>query len=153
MSVSHWVCEGIGIEQSELLHLLDGNKLIVLLKEAVEAAENAWEGIEGFDELSNEMKMEAVIEYIDEMDMDNKIPELLKLRDSKEVLITGTDNDGQYFLLYPPRYPWDENGGFKSQEEVVQYFYDLLRPFCREEITKEELRAVIDVDIYAHGCG
>jgi len=146
----HWVCEGIGVEQGDIIPLLDGDKLIILLREAME---NDWEDIEGFDELSNKMKVEALIECIYEMDLNNKLSELLQLKDSKGVLTSGTDNDGQYFLLYAPRYPWDENGGFKSQEEVVRYFCDLLRPFCRDEITEEELTAIIDVDIYAYGCG
>jgi len=150
MGMCYWVCEGIGFEQSKILPLMDGDKLNELFSE-VPGGE--CENDCGFNAMSNDKKVEAVMEFIDDSDFNDKLPELLQHKDNKGVLCTANDNDGQYFLLYSPRYPWNESGGFTSQDEVVKYFYDLLRPFCKDSVTDEELFAVIDVDIYAHGCG
>ena len=154
MGVCYWVCEGIGFEQKNLLPLLDGDKLKALFNEVTEDDwEDEWESDYGFSALSNDKKVEAVMEFIDSSDFNEKLPELLQHRDNKGVLSSANDNDGQYFLLYSPRYPWDESGGFTSQDEVVKYIYDLLHLFCRNDVTEKELLAVIDVDIFAHGCG
>jgi len=154
MAMCYWICEGIGFEQGNLLPLLDGDKLKALFNEVTEENwEAAWEKDYGFSALSNAKKIEAVMDFIDGSDFNEKLPELLQHKDSKGVLGCANDNDGLHFLLYSPRYPWDESGGFTSQDEVVKYFYDLLRPFCRDDVTEKELLAVIDVDIFAHGCG
>jgi len=148
MGMCYWVCEGIGFEQRALLPLLDGDRLKALFNEVTE---DEWENDYEFSALSNDKKVVAVMEFIDGSDFDGKLPELFQHKDSKGVLCCANDNDGQYFLLYSPRYPWVESGGFTSQDEVVKYFYDLLRPFCRDDVTEKELLAVIDVDIFAHG--
>ena len=154
MGMCYWVCEGIGFEQSNILPFMDGDKLKALFNEVTEDKWKAeWENDYGFNALSNDEKVESVMNFIDSSDFDEKLPELLQHKDDKGVLSYANDNDGQYFLLYAPRYPWNESGGFTSQDEVIKYFYDLLRPFCRHDVTEEELLAVIDVDIFAHGCG
>ena len=158
MAMCYWICEGIGFEQGNLLPLLDGNKLKVLFNEVTENDwekewEKEWENDYGVSTLPHDKTVEAVMAFIDGSDFNNKLPELLQYKDEKGVLNCANDNDGQYFLLYSPRYPWNESGGFTSQYEVVKYLYDLLRPFCRDDVTKKELLAIIDVDIYAHGCG
>jgi len=133
---------------------MDGDKLKELLNEVTEDEwHDDWENDYGFNALPNDKKVEAVMKFIDGSDFNEKLPELLQHKDDKGVLSCVNDNDGQYFLLYSPRYPWDESGGFTSQDEVVKYFYALLRPFCRNDVAEEELLAVIDVDIFAHGCG
>ena len=151
MSMCYWVCEGIGFEQSDLIPLLDGDKVKTLF--AVFVTDEVWEEEYNFSSRTNDKKVEAIMEMIDCSDFDNKLPELFQQKDDKGVLSCQNDNDGQYFLLYSPRYPWNESGGFTSQEEVVRYFYDLLRPFCKDDVSEKDLLAVIDVDIHAHGCG
>jgi len=154
MGMCYWVCEGIGVEQGDLLHIMDGDKLKELFNEVTKDEwKDEWENDYKFSTLSNDKKVEAVMDFIDSSDFNEKLPELLQHKDVKGVLSTGNDNDGQYFLLYSPRYPWDESGGFTSQDEVVKYFYALLCPFCRNDVTEEELLAVIDADIFVHGCG
>ena len=151
MSMCYWVCEGIGFEQSDLIPLLDGDKVKTLFADFV--TDEVWEEEYNFSSRTNDKKVDAIMEMIDCSDFDNKLSELFQQKDDKGVLSCQNDNDGQYFLLYSPRYPWNESGGFISQEEVIKYFYDLLRPFCRDDVSEKDLLAVIDVDIYAHGCG
>jgi hypothetical protein len=150
MGTCHWVCQGIGVEHSNILPLLDADKLKVLF---VDISEDEWESEYNYSALAKEEKIDAIMECIDCSDFCDKLPELLQQKDDRGVLETGNDNDGLYFLLYSPRYPWEESGGFTSQDEVVKYFYDLIRPFCRDDVTEGELLAVIDEDIYAYGCG
>jgi hypothetical protein len=149
MAMCYWVCEGIGVEQSELLPLLDGDKLKGLF---VGFSEDEWENDYGFSALSNEKKVEAIMDFVNGSDFDGKLPELLKQRDSKGVLSCGNDNDGLYFLLYHPRYPWDESGGFTSKDEVIRYIYELIKPYCKDDISEIKLLGIID-DVYAPGCG
>jgi len=92
------------------------------------------------------------MEYFIEV-LDGHLPELLQKKDDKQVLSWGTDGEGQYFLLYAPRYPWDNSGGFKSQQEVDQYICDLVRPYCRNDVSEKDILAIIDPDIYEVGCG
>jgi hypothetical protein len=148
--MSYWVCQGIGFEQSDLLPLLDGDKLKTLF---ADVTGGEWEDEYKFSTLTNEMKVEAIIKRCDGAYFDYGLTELLQRKDTKGVLSCGSDSDDRYYLLYHPRYPWDESGGFASQEEVVKYIYDLLRPFCRDDVLEKDLLEAIDVDVYANGCG
>ena len=153
MSLSHWVCEGIGIEQSDLTPLLDGDKLLKFLREVYEDNEITEEVLgEKFSDGTNDEKVEILFDdYV--ASEDYQLPELLMKKDDKNVLCWGSDNEERYFLLYAPRYPWQESGGFKSQEEVVQYICDLVRPYCRDDVAEKEILGIIDPDVYVYGCG
>lgn len=153
MSNSHWICEGIGFEQSVLEPLLDGDKLLKLLREEYSCEEITDEDFgDDYTCSTNEEKVGILMDCF-VVNEDYQLPELLTKKDEKNVLSWGSDSEGKYFLLYAPRYPWDESGGFKSQEEVIQYICDLVRPYCRDDVSDADIRAIVDPDIYAYGCG
>jgi hypothetical protein len=154
MSMSYWVCQGIGFEQTSLISTLDVDKLLSLVKEELGniVDENELEEDYLFSTLSNEKKIDVLMKYyIKEQDW--QLPELLQKKDAKNVLICASNNEGSYYLLYPPKYPWEESGGFTSQEEVVKYIFDLIKAYCLDDVPDHEIFAAIDVDVYEVGCG
>jgi len=150
MSTSHWVCQGVGVEQGDLMPLLDGDKLKAI---ACDITDDEWEEENGFSNLTNEEKVGVLYDSYIEENYDWQLMGAFEEKDPKNVLICCCDGGDKYFLLYPPRYPWEENGGFTSQDEVVKYIYGLLRSYCRDDVTEDELMKIIDVDIHEHGCG
>ena len=150
MSVSHWVCQGIGVEQGDLMLLLDGDKLKSI---ACDVTDDELEDKHCFSKLTNDEKVGVLYDVYIEENYDWQLMGAFQEKDTKNVLICCCDGSDKYFLLYPPRYPWEESGGFTSQDEVVKYIYNLLRPYCRDDVTEDELLKIIDVDIYEHGCG
>jgi len=120
MSLSYWTIMGIGINQTDLIKYLDGDKLAVLVKEDPEfiVEDNELEKDYEFSTLSNKAKVKVLMDYY-VCEYDWQLPELLQKKDEKNVLSCGDNNEGKYFLLYHPRYPWEEDGGFKSQNDVV----------------------------------
>jgi len=153
MSMAHWVCAGIGFEQSVLEPLLDGDKLLKLLREEYSCEEITDEDLgEDYTCSNNEDRVGILMDCF-VVNEDYQLPELLTKKDGKNVLSYGSNNEGRYFLLYSPRYPWDESGGFQSLKEVTQYICDLVRPYCRDDVSEETILAIIDPEIYEYGCG
>ena len=156
MSMCYWMCEGIGIEQGVLLPFVDGMKLAKAIVDnndfdadvTMDEIEEDYE----FSRQDNQTQVELLMkDYLS--DENDALPALLLSADEKNALVSCNDNDGQYFLLYPPRYPWINSDGFTSMEEVVEYLCDVLLKFCRDDVTREEIRAIIDTDVHAVGCG
>jgi len=150
--MDHWICEGIGFEQSALIPLLDSEKLLQLLKE--KGSSEITDEALGADYTSgtNQEKVDILMDSF-VVDEDYQLPELLLKKDGKNVLCWATAEDDRYFLLYSPRYPWDKSGGFKSLQEVMQYICGLVRPYCRDDVMEDEILGIIDPDVYEHGCG
>jgi hypothetical protein len=152
MSQTPWAFIGIGYEQTGLISLMDGDKLANLVKEMAKEPleENELEEGYAFSTLPNDKKVDVLMQYFIEDVYDWQLPELLMKKADKQVFSYG-ENDGNYFLLYHPRYPWEESGGFKSQEEVVKYICDLVRPYCRDDVSENELFEIINPDIFEVG--
>jgi hypothetical protein len=148
------MCDGIGFEQSVLTPYLHGPTLAEALEEHFPEVIplDELEEKHRFSTLSNEKQVDLILdEYVTELD--EKLPGLLIQMDHKQVLCWATNGDGEYYLLYPPRYPWQESGGFKSQADVIEYIRCIAQLFCRDDVTEEEVRALIDPDVYEVGCG
>jgi len=154
MSMVQWVCEGIGFEQRALLPFLDGKKLADLLNEDPDFApeDGELEKEFAFSSLDNKAQVDVLMDYYIH-NVDEQLPELLLAKDEKTALVCANDNEGQYFLLYPPGYPWSHSGDFKSQEEVVRYIGELVLPYCLDGVTLSEIMGAVDPDVFVVGAG
>ena len=152
MPVEYWICEGIGIEEQELVPFLDPIKLAQYMQD-----EKDYEfEDELLDEDSDFRKMsplEQIKELIDYCDEASSITEILAEANKKRVLVSANDNCGKYFLLYPPSYPWQNTGDFSGLEEVKEYICDFVLPFCRDDVKRQQIYDIIDEDIYEFGVG
>jgi len=151
MPQAYWVCQGIGLEQKVFMPLLDGDKLAKAVFANAEIALGKLEE-HSFSSLSNDAKVELLMdEYIDMETF--RLPELLQKEDHENLLEACCDGDGQYFLLYPPRYPWEKTGEFINQTAAIEYICDVVMPFCRDDVARQQIIDIIDADIYEVGCG
>ena len=163
MSMVYWVCQGIGIEQSAIIPFLDGEKLaqVIIANEPDEDVSNqievevTAEELEeefAFSTLADEEKVNVLLDIIS--GDTHQLPSVLRCADKKHVLEACSNNDGLYFLLYPPSYPWEEpHNMFKTKNEVFEYICDVLMQFCRNDISRQTIKDIIDDDIYEPGAG
>jgi len=154
MSLAYWVCQGIGFEQSAVIPLLDAAKLEKLINEKAEnlIVNDAFKTDYDFEQKDNDAKVKLLLEEI-VCDEDLELAGLLATANEEEVLIAITDGDGSYFLLYPPRYPWEYTGDFLSQETLIEYIAFHVLAFCRDDVSMQDVIAIIDPEIHEVGCG
>lgn len=138
MSMCYWMNEGVGIRCDDIYGRLDKHKCYLAVCE----------------QLTNEEIDEA------EFDIDDflygyafeNIADFLCHLDDDDIFTFGDSGDGQYYLLYPPSFPW-ERGDNEPQtiEEVHEKIVKVL--LKATDLTPEEAEALIDDDIYEYGCG
>jgi hypothetical protein len=149
------MCHGIGIEQNDIVPFLDS---IGLARRITDDLENgtSFQELErehSFSTLSNDEQFDLLSEKFFSPEDGYTLVSLLKAAEEMDALIICNNNHGKYFLLYTPRYPWQDSGGFTSQEEVVGYICDLLMSFCRDDVERQEIINIIDADIHELGSG
>jgi len=154
MSVEYWVCQGIGFEQNAIVPFLDAEKLEKLIEEKAENSyvDEEFKAENDYDHLDNGARITLLIDDI-VCNENYQLAGLLAAANEEQVLRAETDDNGRYFLLYPPRYPWGNTGEFASQEYLVEYIAEQVKPFCRDNITLQEIINIIDTDVYEVGCG
>jgi len=154
MSICEWACQGIGFEQNSIIPYLDADKLEKLINEKGEdcSVDDDFKAENSYNNLDNNAKVKLLFEEIICCE-DYQLALLLAAANEEQVLVAETDGQGQCFLLYPPRYPWNNTGEFSSQEELVVYIAEQVQPFCKEGVTMKDIVGIIDVDIYVMGWG
>ena len=154
MSLEYWACEGIGFEQKAIAPFLDAGKLEELIRssEEIEPVDNEFKIEHNFESINNEEKVRLLLDEFAYQD-NYQLAGLLAMQNEERVLICTTDGEGAYYLIYPPRYPWENTGEFRSQEELVEYIVEFVMQFCRRDVSVQEITDIVDVDIYEVGCG
>lgn len=101
MSVSYWMCEGIGIRTNDLYPFLNTEKCIKVIKEQLPDDDNG---------------------------------------------------DGEHYFYYTRSYPWERrNNEPQSIEEVYERIIAAVIRIC--DISPDDIRVLVDEDIYDYGCG
>ena len=153
MSQTYWTIKGIGIEQQDLVPLLDGDKLAKLMEKEAEYAFpiDDIEKEDSFSSLNNQEKVELLMDnYV--CSEHEQLPSLLYAADTTDFLITANNGDDRYFLLYTPKHPWHSTDMFSAEEDVIKYITDLVIQYCRDDVSREAIEAIIDTDIDEVGC-
>ena len=142
MGVSNWMVEGIGLKANRLYPFLNREKCIAKLIEQLEE--------ELHEEILEDKDNFNINDYMRGNPFQN-IADLLCHCDDSNRLTYGDDGDGEYYLLYPPTYPWlmQENEP-QSIEEVHELLKKAVKCLC--DITDEQIEELIDDDLYEYGC-
>ncbi len=140
MSMCHWICEGIGIRTNDLYQYLNNQKCMDALREL---------GIDDIEETEP-----------DEFDIDDyllgepyqNLGDFLCRLDDTHTLSYGDDGDGESFFYYTPSYPWSRRDNEPASiQEVHERIIDAVIQVC--DLSRDEVEAMIDDDIYEYGCG
>lgn len=139
MSMSYWMCEGVGIATNALKPHLDTLKCIELIKE------------QSNNELIPDEKDFDIEDYFFGQLFEN-LADMLCHCDSTGTLTWGDNGDGEYYFYYTPSYPWDRRENEpNSIVEVHERIKDAVQCLC--SLTREQIEEFIDDDIYEYGCG
>lgn len=138
MSVSYWMCQGVGIRTNELLPFLSTQKCVQFMKTQLP------------DEDIQEDKFD-IDDYLYGEPFDN-LAEMFTVCDNTNSLTYDDNGDGEYYFYYMPTYPWERTDNEPTSiEEVHKRIIDAVLCLCN--MTAEQVNALIDDDIYDLGCG
>lgn len=143
MSVCHWIVEGIGIETSKLWDYLSKDKCIAFLEKDC--------GCEFTEEEKEQFSIDNDFEDIVQETLANTAEAFCNC-DKTGFMTFGDNGIGDYYFVYPPKYPWQcKEHEPKSIDEVHKIIRDAVHVLC--DISDEEIEKLIDNDIYEYGCG
>lgn len=138
MSMSYWMCEGIGIHTNDLYPFLNYGKCIKAIKEQLP------------DEEIDEETFD-IDEYFYGEPFQN-LGDLLCHVDDTNTLTYGDNGDGEYYFYYTRSYPWERKDNEpQSIEEVYERIIAAVIRLC--DISSDAIRVLVDEDIYDYGCG
>lgn len=138
MSMSYWMCEGIGIRTNDLYPFLNAEKCIKVIKEQLP------------DEKIDEETFD-IDEYFYGEPFQN-LGDLLCHVDDTNTLTYGDNGYGEHYLYYTRSYPWERrNNEPQSIEEVYERIIAAVIRIC--DISPDDIRVLVDEDIYDYGCG
>ena len=91
MSMSYWICEGVGIRANQLRPFLNPQKCIQLLKEQLPSEEISEDGFDIDDYLYGEPF--------------ENLADVFTFCDDTDSLTYGDNGNGESYFYYPPSYP------------------------------------------------
>lgn len=145
MSMCHWICQGIGIRTNDLYPHLNSRKCAEFLNRMI-PRKNIDEEID-----PNSFNVSYIDEYFYGEPFDN-LGELLCHADDTGTMTYGDNGDSEYYFYYIPSYPWERRGNEPSSiQEVHDRIIDAVLVLC--DMSRAEVDALIDDDIYDYGCG
>jgi len=136
MSVETYIIEGIGVKTKQLRPYLNDENCIAFLKE--------YDATIVIDEDSFNIN-----DYISGKPFKN-LSELLYFCDYSDCLRCDGDGNGEDYLYYPPKYPWQlKENDPRSIEEAHKLLIETIQRIC--DISREDVEALIDDDLYEVG--
>lgn len=138
MSMSNWVCEGIGINADDVIGSINVKQCIKFLKEQLPDEEIEEEDFE----ITNFLYGEPFDNFGD----------LLCHCDDTNTMTYGDNGNGESYFFYRPSYPWQWcDREPKSLGEVHERIIAAVQKIC--DLTSDQIEALIDDDLYVYGCG
>jgi hypothetical protein len=136
-----WGINGWGFHLEDILPLLDAEKLRIFMvgRETcmLELCHMDWQKYNDMDNL-------ARLEYLDGdfCEYTDNVCGLLAEADELQFLTSANDGDGGYFLLYPPKYPWQmKKGECPTEEDAKLHLLNLLLQYTLPDISSDDLAA------------
>lgn len=137
MSMTYWMCEGIGIDTDSIRKYLDKKKCIKFLRKQLPGEE------------INEEQFDLE-DYLCASPFDS-LGELLCCCDDTSTLTYVGNGDGTYYFYYTPSYPWDRKENEpQSVKEVHKRIIAAVKKICT--VSTNELEKIINDEIYDYGC-
>ncbi len=146
MSVSYWMIEGIGLNVDDVAPHINKEKAVRFF-------------LEQFPEESDLADMIAANDYssfdIEEYYYGNgfeNLADVLCHCDDTDSLTFGDDGDGGVYFYYPPSMPWHHTSNEpQTEQEVIDRIIKAVQKIT--DMTEEEIKKIIDNDLYVVGCG
>ena len=139
MSMSYWMCEGVGIATNSLKPHLDTLKCIEFIKE------------QSNNEFIPDEKDFDIEDYFYGQLFEN-LADMLCHCDDTDTLTWGDNGEGEYYFYYTPSYPWNrQENESTSIAEVHERIKDSVQRLCN--LTREQIEKFINDYIYEYGCG
>lgn len=146
MSTSYYTVAGIGIDTAKIFGHINNHKVIdILLKLFPDDLD--------LMELKKRRNLRyfPVEEYLYEADLYNFAELIARYCDDTNTLTHGDADDGE-FLYYPPSMPWERR---ENEPKSVQEVHDRIISAVMKvtDMSREEIEALIEDDLFAVGCG
>ena len=146
MSMSYWMIEGIGLHVRDIMPYVNKEK----------AARFFYEQFPDDYDLAD---MVALNDY-SSFDMEafyhdngfENLADVLCHCDDTSSTVFGDDGDGNVYFYYPPSMPWRRRDSEpQSEQEAVDRIIKAVQKITN--MSREEIQAVIDTDLYVAGMG
>lgn len=133
MSMSYWVCEGIGIREKDILRFVNRPKLMSEIGLESKGAED-----------------DDIYSIISQKGFDS-IAEVLYSLDKTNMTAYGNNGAGEYYFYFYPRYPWDVTEDCpKSYDDACSLIANTVIKIC--DMPFDQVTEMIE-ELYEPGCG
>lgn len=146
MSMNYWAIVGLGLKVEE--EFFDWKKCLEFIKANFEVDMEKANGIQTEEDFHA---------FCDERDiyLDVFLEAIVNNYDNAHIgYMNGNLSDEGTFLLFFPSYPWSlkKEDLNITRDEAEEKVYECIRPYLKDELSKEEMMAKIDY-VSTYGCG
>lgn len=146
MSVSYWMIEGIGLNADDVAPHINKEKAVRFFLEQLPEESDLADMI-----AANNYSSFDIEEYYYGNGFEN-LADVLCHCDDTDSLTFGDDGDGGTYFYYPPSMPWHHTSNEpQTEQEVIDRIIKAVQKIT--DMTEEEIKKIIDNDLYVVGCG
>lgn len=146
MSVSYWMIEGIGLNADDVAPHINKEKAVRFFLEQLPEESDLADMIAANDYSSFDIE-----EYYYGNGFEN-LADILCHCDDTDSLTFGDDGDGGAYFYYPPSMPWHHTSNEpQTEQEVIDRIIKAVQKIT--DMTEDEIKKIIDNDLYVVGCG
>lgn len=146
MSMSYWMIEGVGLNADDVAPHINKEKAVRFFLEQLPEESDLADMIAANDYSSFDIE-----EYYYGNGFEN-LADVLCHCDETDSLTFGDDGDGGAYFYYPPSMPWHHTiNEPQSEQEVIDRIIKAVQKIT--DMTEEEIKKIINNDLYVVGCG
>lgn len=146
MSMSYWMIEGVGLNADDVAPHINKEKAVRFFLEQLPEESDLADMIAANDYSSFDIE-----EYYYGNGFES-LADVLCHCDETDSLTFGDDGDGGAYFYYPPSMPWHHTRNEpQSEQEVIDRIIKAVQKIT--DMTEEEIKKIINNDLYVVGCG
>lgn len=146
MSMTYWMIEGIGLNVDDVAPHINTEKAARFFYEQLPDDTDLRDMI-----ASDNYSSFDIEEYYYGNGFENLADVLCHCDDTDSITFCD-DGDGNIYFYYPPSMPWHHTGNEpQSEQEVIARIIKAVQKIA--DMTEEEIKKIIDNDLYVVGCG
>lgn len=146
MSMNYWMIEGIGLCTRDIKERIDTEKVVRFFVQQFPDDDDLLDMIAANNYSSFDMN-----DYLYGNGFENLADVLCHCDDTDSITFMD-DGDGNCYFYYPPSMPWHHTSNEpQSEQEVIERIVRAVQKIT--DMTEEEIKKVIDNDLYVVGMG
>lgn len=146
MSMSYWMIEGVGLNADDVAPHINKEKTVRFFLEQLPEESDLADMIAANDYSSFDIE-----EYYYGNGFES-LADVLCHCDETDSLTFGDDGAGGAYFYYPPSMPWHHTSNEpQSEQEVIDRIIKAVQKIT--DMTEEEIKKIINNDLYVVGCG